>query len=256
MEPHRLAPGERLNTGPPTEPRQAATIILVRGGAQALEVLLLQRNPAARFMGGAWVFPGGAVDPGDADHRAAAVRELAEEAGVTLPDPGALIPFSRWITPARADHPVRHALLRRPRARRPGAARRRRGDGRRGLVGAGGRARRRPRGRAAARLPDDQAPRAARALRLRGRAAELGRGREVVPVEPRIAADGSRIVLASKTETSRDAGELDRDRGADRLGGPPAGPSTRPRRCATRPARAARRGRPRRPRRPHPRRGA
>src|SRR5688572_26156435 len=99
MEPHRLAPGERLNTGPPTAPRQAATIILVRGGAETLEVLLLRRNPAARFMGGAWVFPGGAVDPGDADHRATAVRELAEEAGVTVPDTGALIPFSRWITP-------------------------------------------------------------------------------------------------------------------------------------------------------------
>ena len=40
-------------------------MILLRGGADALEVLLVQRNPAARFMGGAWVFPGGAVDPGE-----------------------------------------------------------------------------------------------------------------------------------------------------------------------------------------------
>ena len=109
MSDARPAPGEELTTGPPVEPRQAATVILVRGGAAALEVLLLRRNPAARFMGGAWVFPGGAVDPadgaaatgtgGDDAHRAAAVRELAEEAGVELPDARALIPFSRWITP-------------------------------------------------------------------------------------------------------------------------------------------------------------
>jgi ADP-ribose pyrophosphatase YjhB (NUDIX family) len=55
-------------------------------------------------MGGAWVFPGGAVDAGevvgDAPHRAAAVRELHEEADVDGVEPGALVPFSRWITPA------------------------------------------------------------------------------------------------------------------------------------------------------------
>jgi 8-oxo-dGTP pyrophosphatase MutT (NUDIX family) len=104
MEAHRPAPGEKLNLGTPTEPRQAASVIVLRGGAEGLEVLLLRRNPAARFMGGAWVFPGGAVDAhegaGDSAHRAAAVREVAEEAGLALPDPAALIKFSRWITPA------------------------------------------------------------------------------------------------------------------------------------------------------------
>ena len=58
----------------------------------------MRRNPEARFMGGAWVFPGGAVD-GDEDHRVAGVREVAEEAGIELPDPAALLLFSRWITP-------------------------------------------------------------------------------------------------------------------------------------------------------------
>jgi 8-oxo-dGTP pyrophosphatase MutT (NUDIX family) len=82
----------------PTEPRQAATVIVLRGGAERLEVLLVKRNPAARFMGGAWVFPGGAVDAGE-DHRVAGVREVAEETGIALPDPGALLLFSRWITP-------------------------------------------------------------------------------------------------------------------------------------------------------------
>jgi 8-oxo-dGTP pyrophosphatase MutT (NUDIX family) len=99
VEVDRPAPGEELNPGRPTEPRPAATVILVRGGAERLEVLLVRRNPAARFMGGAWVFPGGALDRSE-DARAAGVREVAEEAGVTLPDPAALVAFSRWITPA------------------------------------------------------------------------------------------------------------------------------------------------------------
>lgn len=99
----RPGPGERLNAGPPVRPRQAATVILLRGGAEQLEVLLVRRTPQARFMGGVWVFPGGAVDAaegdGDEAHRAAAIRELAEEAAITLEDPAALVKFSRWITP-------------------------------------------------------------------------------------------------------------------------------------------------------------
>ena len=92
-------PGEELNTGAETVPREAATVIVLRGGDDALEVLLVKRNPAQRFRGGAWVFPGGAVDP-DEDHRVAGVREVAEEASVALPDAEALVEFSRWITPA------------------------------------------------------------------------------------------------------------------------------------------------------------
>jgi 8-oxo-dGTP pyrophosphatase MutT (NUDIX family) len=98
VEADRPASGEELNPGRPTEPRPAATVIMLRGGAQRLEVLLVQRNPAARFMGGAWVFPGGALD-GSEDPRTAGVREVAEEAGVELPDASALVAFSRWITP-------------------------------------------------------------------------------------------------------------------------------------------------------------
>ena len=98
MHVDRPAPGEARNPGAATEPRQAASVIVLRGGGHGLEVLLLRRNPAARFMGGAWVFPGGAVDDGEA-HRAAALREVEEEAGLVLPDPAALVPFSRWITP-------------------------------------------------------------------------------------------------------------------------------------------------------------
>jgi 8-oxo-dGTP pyrophosphatase MutT (NUDIX family) len=105
VEIDRPPPGEELNlTGEETVPRQAATVIVLRGGSDALEVLLVKRTPHARFMGGVWVFPGGAVDAsegeGDAAHRVAAVRELEEEAGIVIADPGALVKFSRWITPA------------------------------------------------------------------------------------------------------------------------------------------------------------
>jgi 8-oxo-dGTP pyrophosphatase MutT (NUDIX family) len=100
----RPGPGEEYNPGPETPPRQAATVILLRGGAAALEVLLVKRTPHARFMGGVWVFPGGAVEhhegEDDRAHRAAALRELSEEAGIALTDPGELVKFSRWITPA------------------------------------------------------------------------------------------------------------------------------------------------------------
>ena len=74
--------------------------MLLRDAAEGPEVLLVQRNPRQRFMGGAWVFPGGAVHVEDADHAAAAVRELREEAGVELPPDAPVVPWSRWITPA------------------------------------------------------------------------------------------------------------------------------------------------------------
>jgi len=104
MSTDRPGPEQPLNFGEQTVPRPAGTVILLRGGETALEVLLVQRNPNARFMGGAWVFPGGAVDReeghGDGALRAAAIRELEEEAGISVGDPAELVPFSRWITPA------------------------------------------------------------------------------------------------------------------------------------------------------------
>src|SRR4051794_20363037 len=100
----RPGPGEELNTsGAETVPRLAASVIVLRGGSEGLYVLLVRRTPKARFMGGVWVFPGGAVDTtegdGDSAHRIAAIRELDEEAAIRLDDPAALVKFSRWITP-------------------------------------------------------------------------------------------------------------------------------------------------------------
>jgi 8-oxo-dGTP pyrophosphatase MutT (NUDIX family) len=74
-------------------------VIVLRDDPKGIEVLLVRRNPAQRFMGGAWVFPGGAVATGEAPAETA-VRELAEEASVTVASPAELVPFSRWVTPA------------------------------------------------------------------------------------------------------------------------------------------------------------
>lgn len=100
----RPAGGEEYNAGPTTQARQAATVMVLRGEERYLEVLLVKRTPKARFMGGVWVFPGGAVESSDGEndeaHRRAAVRELHEEAGILLERPAELVKFSRWITPA------------------------------------------------------------------------------------------------------------------------------------------------------------
>jgi 8-oxo-dGTP pyrophosphatase MutT (NUDIX family) len=104
VERPRPGPGEELNAGRETTPRPASTVILLRGGSEQLEVLLVRRSPHARFMAGAWVFPGGAVaredGTGQEGHRMAAVRELREEAGITVEAPERLLAFARWITPA------------------------------------------------------------------------------------------------------------------------------------------------------------
>ena len=81
----------------------------MRDGPAGLELLMVRRTPQARFMAGHWVFPGGAVDAADGEGqpglRAAAVRELEEEAAVELPADAELVPFARWITPAQS--PIR-----------------------------------------------------------------------------------------------------------------------------------------------------
>ena len=65
----RLPPGfaERVND-PPADaafPHPAATVVLVRAGEAAPEILLLKRHRASGFVPGAYVFPGGRVDAAD-----------------------------------------------------------------------------------------------------------------------------------------------------------------------------------------------
>lgn len=73
--------------GPPAQPRPSATVLLLREGPP-WELLLVHRPGGADFAPGAYVFPGGSVhaddQPFDDEIRAAAVRELFEEAGILL----------------------------------------------------------------------------------------------------------------------------------------------------------------------------
>jgi 8-oxo-dGTP pyrophosphatase MutT (NUDIX family) len=108
MSERQRGPAEAPNLGTPSEPRPAASVVLLRRGGKhgdrELEVLLLKRSAEAKFMPNVWVFPGGAVDTGDgegeAGYRACARRELTEEAAIELTADEELVLFSRWITPA------------------------------------------------------------------------------------------------------------------------------------------------------------
>ena len=98
----------------PIRPRDAASLILLRLGGREHRVLIGRRPPAARFLPGCYVFPGGAVEPDDSRARPAselnanivdslavggkglrarrlamaAVRETFEETGLLLAGPG------------------------------------------------------------------------------------------------------------------------------------------------------------------------
>ncbi|MCC2975224.1 NUDIX domain-containing protein [Sphingomonas sp. PL-96] len=88
----------------PTELIPAATLIVMRDGSAAPELLIVQRAAKMAFAGGALVFPGGRIDPGDVAlaegdavlaARIAAIRETIEEVGVAvglepMPDAAAL----------------------------------------------------------------------------------------------------------------------------------------------------------------------
>jgi 8-oxo-dGTP pyrophosphatase MutT (NUDIX family) len=99
----------------PVEPRDAATVVLMRPGVHEPEIYLLRRQTSMAFAGGMCVFPGGGVDERDFDHTVAwagpsagtwaerlgaseeharalvcaAVRETFEESGVLLAGPSA-----------------------------------------------------------------------------------------------------------------------------------------------------------------------
>lgn len=119
--------------GPEDVPiRDAATVMLLRDAVDGPEVFMLKRNPSATFVGGAYVFPGGAVDAvdceadldpicsgrSDADASArlnldrgglayfvAAIRECFEEAGVLLATDasGEIIRFDDRVVADRFD---------------------------------------------------------------------------------------------------------------------------------------------------------
>jgi len=108
----------------PVTPVTAATVLLLRDGSTGPEVFLMRRTLSMPFAPGMFVFPGGRLDPVDADGSAAAVhpqvtqaaqrarlsaadmvalmncasREVREEAGIVL-QPELLTLVGRWVTP-------------------------------------------------------------------------------------------------------------------------------------------------------------
>ena len=109
----------QLRASDPDGTRVAATVVLLRDGDKGLEVLLVERPSARGSFAGAWVFPGGSVDPEDwpAQHpeaepdeeaaaRNAAVREVREETGLEVSRDD-LVVASRWVPPVSAPRKFR-----------------------------------------------------------------------------------------------------------------------------------------------------
>lgn len=111
--PARLRDAAAHPPQPPAEPRDAATIVVVRDGADGIEAYLMRRQTSMAFAAGMYVFPGGSLMASDIEHDVpwsgpdatqwgrrfgcdpqlarglvvAAVRETFEETGILLAGP-------------------------------------------------------------------------------------------------------------------------------------------------------------------------
>ena len=74
----------------PAVPRDAATVMLLRQSGAGLKVYMLRRKPTMAFAPGAYVFPGGSVDPRDSDEQVAWAGPDAAEWGRVFDAPAAL----------------------------------------------------------------------------------------------------------------------------------------------------------------------
>lgn len=89
----------------------AGTVVLLRAADSGFDVLLIRRPDRGSFAG-AWVFPGGKVEPSDRsdadsdteDARRAAIRETFEEVGLAVDD---LVLLSEWQPPIEAPTRIR-----------------------------------------------------------------------------------------------------------------------------------------------------
>ena len=86
-------------TGGERPPRPAATIVVLRDGARGIEVLLSRRAERGDHNSGAWVFPGGIVEPGDALARGACDGLSDDEASRRLGLPRGGLAY--WVAAIR-----------------------------------------------------------------------------------------------------------------------------------------------------------
>ncbi len=89
-----LTEAEREQTSPPTEPKDAATLILIDRSGPTPKVLLGRRHQGHKFMPGKFVYPGGRIEASDAAMTAAGelhpdaeskLRERVTQAGTASP---------------------------------------------------------------------------------------------------------------------------------------------------------------------------
>lgn len=79
----RLNEMERDQSFPASEPKDAATLILIDRAGPAPKVLLGKRHHGHKFMPGKFVFPGGRIEPADASMSAATELHRDTEAKLT-----------------------------------------------------------------------------------------------------------------------------------------------------------------------------
>jgi 8-oxo-dGTP pyrophosphatase MutT (NUDIX family) len=91
-----------------SQPIPAAAVAFVRDTKRGIEVYLSRRPMHFRYYPGAFVFPGGRSDEGDADIKSTACREVKEEIGIDI-DGERLVPLRDINTNAHAG-PVYHML--------------------------------------------------------------------------------------------------------------------------------------------------
>lgn len=74
----RMTTAERDTSFPDSEPRDAATLMLIDRSGPKPKILLGRRHAGHKFMPGKFVFPGGRIEP--LDHKMTAVSELHPDA--------------------------------------------------------------------------------------------------------------------------------------------------------------------------------
>ena len=87
----------------------SASVAFLRDTEDGIQVYLSRRPRHFRYYPGAFVFPGGRVDPEDSDLRATACREVSEEIGISI-DPDRLVLLRDSFTSAHAG-PVYHMFV-------------------------------------------------------------------------------------------------------------------------------------------------